>query len=307
MGRSDRLHRPEFLPEPLESRRLLSAEPASKQPASPPRYDHVVVIMEENHSFAQVLGPSLYPPFAFSPFVWADVLKVPLVVTQDPYIHTLAQSSAVFTNSHALTHPSQPNYLALFSGSTQEVSSDGTPRTRFSAPNLGGELLAAGDSFVGYSEGLPRAGYIGDDVGDYARRHAPWVNFTDIPASSDLPFSRFPRDFNALPTVSFVIPNLQHDMHSGSVEDADQWLQRNTSAYAAWARGHNSLLIVTWDEDNRTSANHIATLFCGAHIRAGNYSEPVTHYRVLRTLEDMYAFPAAENSAWTTPITDVFT
>ena len=293
--------------EPLESRQMLSAGVASRQPASPPPYDHVVIVMEENHSYAQVLGPSMYPPFAFSPFVWADVLKVPLVVTQDPYIHALAQSSAVFTNSHALTHPSQPNYLELFSGSTQGVSSDATPRTRFSATNLGGELIASGKTFAGYSEGLPRAGYTGDDVGDYARRHAPWVNFTEIPASSDLPFSRFPGNFNALPTVSFVIPNLNHDMHSGSVEDADRWLHSHISSYARWAAGHNSLLIVTWDEDNGTSSNHIGTLFSGAHIRPGRYSEPVTHDRVLRSLEDMYALSPAGNSAMVSPITDVFT
>lgn len=291
--------------EPLEPRRLLSGGPPHRQPG-PPRYDHVVIVMEENHSYAQVLGPSLYPPFAFSPWVWPDVLKVPLVVTRDPYIRTLAQGSAVFTNSHALTHPSQPNYLELFSGSTQGVMSDGTPSTRFTTPNLGGELIATGHSFVGYSEGLPRAGYTGDDVGDYARRHAPWVNFTDVPASSDLPFSRFPRNFDALPTVSFVIPNVQHDMHSASVENADRWLQDNLSGYASWARGHNSLLIVTWDEDSGTSGNHIPTLFEGAHIRPGTYGEPVTHDRVLRTLEDMFALAPAGNSASAAAITDVF-
>jgi hypothetical protein len=297
---------PQPMIEPLEPRQLLSGGSVAKQPASPPRYDHVVIVMEENHSYGQVLGPSMYPPFAFSPFVWVDVLMAPLVLTQDTYIQTLARHSAVFTNSHALTHPSQPNYLELFSGSTQGVNSDGTPRTHFTAPNLGGELIAAGRSFVGYSEGLPRAGYAGDDVGDYARRHAPWVNFTDIPASSDLPFARFPGNFNALPTVSFVIPNLQHDMHSGSVQDADQWLQDNVGAYAKWAAGHNSLLIVTWDEDNGTSRNHIPTVFFGAHIRPGPYGESVTHDRVLRTLEDMFALPYAGNSALVSPITDVF-
>jgi len=292
--------------EPLENRRLLSAGPDTRQLSSPPRYDHIVVVMEENHSYGQVLGPSLYPPLAFSPFVWTDVLKVPLVVTQDPYIHSLARDSAVFTNSHALTHPSQPNYLALFSGSTQGVQSDGTPRTRFTAPNLGGELLSNGLSFAGYSEGLPRAGYLGDDVGDYARRHAPWVNFTDVPPTSNLPFVRFSGNFNALPNVSFVIPNLLHDMHSGTVEEADRWLQDNISSYARWARGHNSLLILTWDEDSGTPSNHIGTIFSGAHIRPGNYSEAVTHYRVLRTLEDMYLLPHAGSSAAVAPITDVF-
>lgn len=298
--------RPQTAIEPLEPRQQLSAGPVANQPASSPRYDHVVVVVEENHSYAQILGPSLYPPFAFSPWVWADVLRVPLVITEDLYIRKLARNSAVFSNSHALTHPSQPNYLELFSGSTQGVKSDGTPPTRFTAPNLGGELIASGQSFVGYSEGLPRAGYMGDDVGDYVRRHAPWVNFTDIPATSDLPFSRFPHNNSTLPTVSFVIPDLQHDMHSGSVEDADRWLQSNISGYANWARRHNSLLILTWDEDNGKTRNHIPTFFSGAHIRAANYGEPVTHDRVLRTLEDMFALSPAGSSALISPINNVF-
>ena len=96
-------------------------------------------------------------------------------------------------------------------------------------------------------------------------------------------------------------------MHSGSVEDADQWLQDNVGAYAKWAAAHNSLLIVTWDEDNGASRNHIPTIFSGAHIRPGQYAELVTHDRILRTLEDMFALPPAGNSALVSPITDVFT
>ena len=285
---------------------LLSAAPV-KPAHSPPHYDHVVIVMEENHSYDQLLGPSLYPPFAFPFFMWGELLTVPLEPAQDTYIRTLGQSGAVLTNSHALTHPSQPNYLALFSGSTQGVHSDGTPPHPFTAPNLGAELVASGHSFAGYSEDLPHAGYSGEDVGDYARRHSPWVNFTDVPPQDNLPLTRFPGNFANLPTVSFVIPNLQHDMHSGNINDADVWLQEHMSNYARWAIGHNSLLIVTWDEDNGTTSNHIPTIFFGAHIRPGEYREPVTHYRLLRTLEDMFALAPVGNSAMESSITDVFT
>ena len=289
---------PEFVQQ-LEPRRLLAAAGVV------PRYDHVVIAMEENHGYDQILGPSLYPPTAFPFVMWPYVLSQPLEVESDLYIRSLARSSAVLTNSHGIAHPSQPNYLALFSGSTQGVTSDATPRHPFTAPNLGGELIAAGDTFTGYSEDLPHAGYAGEDVGDYARRHAPWVNFTDVPPQDNQPFSKFPR-FSQLPTVSFVIPNLQNDMHSAPASDADGWLRDHIGDYASWAVSHNSLLIVTWDEDSGTTRNHIPTLFFGAHVRPGLYDEPVTHYNVLRTLEDMYGLPPTGNAASATPITDVF-
>ena len=278
---------------------------ASRQSSSLPHFDHVVIVMEENHGYGQILGPSLFPPTAFAPILWPEVLRQPLPTESDPYIRSLADHGAVFTHSQAIAHPSQPNYLALFSGSTQGITTDATPPHPFTAPNLGGELIAAGDTFTGYSEDLPKTGYTGDDVGDYARRHAPWVDFTDVPPQDNQPFSRFPR-FDQLPTVSFVIPNLQHDMHSNTIQDADQWLKDNVRAYARWAVSHNSLLIVTWDEDSGTPRNHIPTIFFGAHVRPGTYNEPISHYNVLRTLEDVYGLPPTANAATAAPITDVF-
>src|SRR5690348_427729 len=99
-----------------------------------PRPDHIVVVMEENHSYSEIIGSS-----------------------QAPYINSLAAEGALFTNSFAIGHPSQPNYLAIFSGSTQGISDDSCPHT-FSTASLESELLAKGDTFTGYSEGLPQAG-----------------------------------------------------------------------------------------------------------------------------------------------------
>jgi hypothetical protein len=278
---------------------------AGRQSSSLPRFDHVVIVMEENHGYGQILGPSIFPPTAFPDVLWPYVLRQPLPTESDPYIRSLADNGAVFTNSQAIAHPSQPNYLALFSGSTQGVTTDATPPHPFTAPNLGGELIAAGDTFTGYSEDLPKTGYAGEDVADYARRHSPWVDFTDVPPQDNQPFSRFPR-FDQLPTVSFVIPNLQHDMHSNTIQDADRWLKKHVGAYANWAVSHNSLLIVTWDEDSGTPRNHIPTIFFGAHVRPGSYNEPVNHYSVLRTLEDVYGLPPMANAASAAPITDAF-
>ena len=99
--------------------------------------------------------------------------------------------------------------------------------------------------------------------------------FADVPAELNKPFSQFPSDFNQLPTVSFVIPNLQHDMHSASIRKADHWLESNIKDYAKWATAHNSLLIVTWDEGSQL--NHIPTIFFGAGVRRGAVDLPANH------------------------------
>jgi hypothetical protein len=97
-----------------------------------------------------------------------------------------------------------------------------------------------------------------------------------------------PGDFTRLPTVSFVIPDLDHDMHDGTVAQADRWLRAHVGDYARWARHHRSLLLVTWDEDDYGAGNRIPTIAVGAGVRAGPAHQRITHYNVLRTIEDAY-------------------
>ena len=261
------------------------AAPATKLAASTvPQYSHVVVVMEENHSYSDIIGDT----------------------TDAPYINQLANSGALMTSSYAITHPSEPNYLALFAGSTFGLSSDKCPVSEGTTANLGSELIDAGYTFAGYSEDLPSTGSTTCSSGDYARKHSPWVNFSNVPSSDSLPFSSFPTDYSTLPTVSFVIPNLQDDMHDGSISQADTWLNDNLSAYATWAASNNSLLIVTWDEDDYTESNQIPTIFYGAGVTTGTYDENINHYNVLATLEQMYGLSAVGNSSGATPITDIF-
>jgi phospholipase C len=250
--------------------------------ATLPRPAHVVVVMEENHAYSQIIGSS-----------------------SAPYINSLASQGALFTQSFAITHPSQPNYLALFSGSTQGITDDSCPHT-FTTGNLASELIAAGLSFTGYSESLPKAGSTVCTSGEYARKHSPWVNFSNIPTSDNQPFSSFPSssNYSKLPTVSFVIPNLADDMHDGTIQQGDTWLKNNMNSYAQWAKQNNSLLIVTWDEDDDAHGNQIATIFVGQSVTIGSYSETINHYNVLRTLEDMYGLAALGNSASVSDIAD---
>jgi hypothetical protein len=272
--------------------------------AAPPRYDHVVVVVEENRTLTQIVG---------------DLVNA-------PYINSLATNGVKLGAMFAIEHPSQPNYLQLFSGSNQGVLDDDLPPNfsttatstyPFVTPNLGAELVAAGFSFAGFSEEIETAG--ATDWADYdphsathpgiyyRRKHNPWANWVakvfPLPANQltsivNRAFAQFPADFTQLPTVSFVIPNQLHDMHDGSRRQGDDWLRDNLNAYAVWARTNNSLLIITWDEDDYNEDNQIPTIFYGAGLRAGaTVNGTWTLHNLLRTLEDMYGITSHAGSA----------
>jgi hypothetical protein len=259
-----------------------SATPTSA--ATVPRPDHVVVVVFENKRRDKILG---------SPAA--------------PYLNKLAASGANLTQSYAVTYPSQPNYLALFSGSTQNVRGNDCPTNFPNADNLGHQLLEAGLSFIGYAESLPSVGYRGCESGRYERKHNPWVNFGNLPASVNQPFSAFPADFASLPTVAFVAPNMCSDMHDCSVATGDRWLRDQLGPYAEWAKTHNSLLIVTFDEDDGDTGNHILTLIAGEQVRPGSYDERTTHYTILRTIEDAYGLPPLGQAAKAEPLKTIWT
>lgn len=250
-----------------------------------PKIDHIVVVVEENRSLKAIKGNS-----------------------EAPYINSLMQQGANMTNFYAIEHPSQPNYLDLFSGSNQGVTDDKVPKKKFSTDNLASELLAKNDTFVGYSEDLPSTGFEGESTrpGGYARKHNPWVNFINVPKKVNQPLTNFPKDFTKLPTVSFVIPTLQHDMHDGSIKEADKWLRKHIDPYVQWANKHNSLLIVTWDEDDGSQNNKIATFFVGPMVKPGQYKDKLNHFNLLRTLEDLYSLEHAGKSKTADPIKNIW-
>jgi phosphatidylinositol-3-phosphatase len=257
----------------------------SNDPAVIPIIDHIVVVIEENHSYEQIIGN----PAA-------------------PYINRLVKQGANFTDYHAIEHPSQPNYLDIFSGSNQGVTNDSLPAYRFSTGNLARELIHRLLTFGGYSEDLPSVGYNGvtNLEKTYARKHNPWVNFSNIPKEVNMPLTMFPEDYSQLPTISFVIPNLNHDMHDGTIEEADQWLYDHLDSYVQWAKQHNSLLVVTWDEDDGSQGNQIPTIFVGPMIRVGEYNEKVNHFNLLRTFEDAYDLSHAGHSQYSYPLLNMW-
>jgi acid phosphatase len=301
-----------------------TGEGAIPWPAGLPVYDHVVIVVEENKDYEQIIDE---PGNNESKAAYLNL--------------TLRKEGANLTRMFGEEHNSQGNYFWLFSGSNQGVGfRDGVPDVPIQAPNLGTALICSGRSFKGYSEDLPAIGskeFFGPvdakrDERLYARKHAPWVSFTNVPngqtvaSSSNLRFLDFPTEpatFDTLPTVAIVVPNLRNDMHNGkpekSIPRGDKWLKHHLDAYYQWAKTHNSLLIVTWDESDdragpdhcakvlgltnpfvestdqrgRNMRNRIATIIAGAHVKHGDYPEGkgVTHVNLLRTLEAMYGLP----------------
>jgi acid phosphatase len=272
---------------------------------------HVVVVIEENHSYSQIAGNT----------------------TDAPYINNtlIGSGGLLYTGSYSPEHPSQPNYLDLFSGSDQGMTGDYFPGApQYTEPlttaNLGAQLLNAGDSFKEYNQtysaidnttSYNQATYSPANPTPneiYARKHNPVVNWVNpnltsvsgnqLPLSTMTGFSEFPTTaagYANLPTVSFVIPNLENDMHNGTIQAGDSWLQQNLNGYVQWAKTNNSLLLVTWDENDYTlqDGNHIATIINGdpSLFVPGQSNQVFNSYSVLRTLEDMYGLGYAGNAA----------
>ncbi len=276
-----------------------------QDPLSLPKYDHIVIVIEENKDYSEVVGNK-----------------------DAPYINNvLVNEGANLTQIFAEEHSSEGNYFWLFSGSNQNVGyhddipdSLSNPDYPFESANLGEQLIEKGHTFKGYSESLPEIGDTVSKADKYARKHVPWISFGNLPdgktekASTNLQFEQFPADFHKLPTVSIVIPNLIDDMHSGEtasrVKNGDTWLKDNLDKYYRWAKTHNSLLIITFDEndnkihysgmtdprsDEQSIKNRIPTVIAGAHIKHGDYPEGigVTHVNLLRTIEAIYGLAKA--------------
>ena len=250
----------------------------SERPRGVSKFDRIVVVIEENRGYSNIIGNLADAPF----------INV-----------TLVPKAAVMTNFHAESHPSEPNYFALYGGSTFGVTDDGNYNEP--DPSLYTILNSAVPTltFAGYVESSGTA--------LAARKHNPWESFPEG-KGVEKDFSSFPNDFAQLPTVCWVIPNLKNDMHDGTIAQGDAWLKNHISAYATWCQTHNSLLIITWDEDDTKNLvpNRIPTLIVGQHVKPGTYSKNVNHYNLLSTILASQGLKGPRNAATAAPITDIF-
>jgi len=225
-------------------------------PANQPTFDHVVLVVEENHSYGEVIG---------SPDM--------------PYFNSLASKYALATQYFANAHPSLPNYVILTTGQ-MEATTDTFSGT-ISDDSVVRELTKAGKSWKAYLESIPSAGYTGGDSGLYVRRHDPFVYLSDVEsngseAANVVPFTQFATDLanNALPQYSFIAPNINDDAHNGSLAQADSWLQANIDPLIANSAFQSSgLLILTFDEGDQSDINHgggqVATVIIGTKVKSG--------------------------------------
>ena len=214
-----------------------------------------------------------------------------------PFLWRLAHEGASLSNYHAITHPSQPNYVALISGSTEGVSSDRT--IRLHRAHLGQRVA----SWAAYAEDYPDGTCdLRPRIGHYVRKHVPFLSFADIQGDEQAcrhhitGVDAFTSTALAqhLPAFSLVIPNLDHDAHNGSLVVADAWLGQHFSALLDDANFRRDvILIVTFDEDEepwpylRHGENRIYAALWGDHVIPGAIATRYDHYDLLRTIESV--------------------
>jgi phosphatidylinositol-3-phosphatase len=239
---------------------------AQAAPRPVPSFDHVVVIVFENKARGSVLGSPAAPTF-----------------------NSLASRYGLLAGYRGVTHPSLPNYLALVSGSTQ------------------------GRSWKAYAEGLPRAGWTGAATGRYVKRHVPFLYFRRVLAQPArlrhvVPLSALSRDLAAkrLPDFALVVPDMCHDMHDCSVSTGDAWLARFLPPLLRSRQLADSAVFVIFDESDSTDPR-VAGLALGPLVRPGSVFAPaMSHYGLLRTIEDAWGLPRLGRSGRVAPVTGIW-
>jgi acid phosphatase len=265
-------------------------------PAGQPTFSHVVLVVEENHSYSEVIGNSSMP-----------------------YFNSLASQYGLATQYFADAHPSLPNYLMLTTGLT-ETFDDNFSGT-ISDDNVVRELVKAGKTWKSYAESLPSPGYVGADAGVYVRRHNPFTYLSDVQndrtqSANLVPFAQFATDLanGALPQYSFITPNIMDDAHDGTLAQADAWLQTNLAPLIASSAFKTSgLLIITFDEGAQSDLDHgggqVATLVISSAAKPGFQSKSVyQHQSVLRLILAASGVSTFPGLAGTAPdMTEFFT
>jgi hypothetical protein len=252
-----------------------------------PSFSHVVVVVMENAEYGQIIGSK-----------------------DAPYINALARRYSLATNYYGVTHPSLPNYLALTAGSTFDITSDCTSCS-VNGQNIVDQLEAARISWKAYMEGMPTSCFLGDAAGRYAKEHDPFLYYNDVIHAKNrcdhvVPIPELSTDLRAhsLPRYVWITPDLCDDMHDCSVKTGDAFLASLLPPILS-AIGRRGVLFLTWDEGatdagccGTTSGGRVATIVAGGAARLGARSRlPMSHYSLLRTIEDAWHLPELGQAA----------
>jgi phosphatidylinositol-3-phosphatase len=270
-------------------RALATGRPSASSPL------HLILVVEENHDFGQVIGSR-----------------------SAPFLNQLAARGTLLTNYQAITHPSLPNYLALTTGSTLGVHRD-CQTCQMPAANLVDQLQAAGISWKAYYQGLPTPGAPVARTGAYTKNVDPFLHLRDIstaPARARrvVPLSQLHADLanGRLPRFVVIAPDLRHDMHNGTVTTGDAFLRRldRELRTAPGLRGRFRL-VVTFDEGRRghgvsrgRGGGRVATIIVGSGVPAGTRDAArYNHYALLRSIERLFGLAPLRHAADpTTPV-----
>jgi phosphatidylinositol-3-phosphatase len=246
-----------------------SASP-QKQPHKPSTTHptKLLVIVEENHSATEMQSGM-------------------------PYLWSLAQQYGYASDYTAMSHPSLPNYLAIAGGSTFGITDDYGPSTHpLSATSVFDQAVSAGKTVKVYAESMPSACDL-TSASPYAVRHNPWTYF--VPGRSscaqyDVPDSSFLSDAknNQLPNAGMLVPDLCNDAHSCSLATADAWLKARLPTVLASSDFTSGQLavVVTADEDDKSSGNQVLTVVLDANLSGTVVSTPLNHYSLSRFYSD---------------------
>lgn len=247
---------------------------------------HVLVIMEENKGYAATIGSC----------------------GADPYLCSLAATYGSDSSWFGVSHPSEPNYVALDSGGIQGCTSDTACHAdSLTQQDLGGQLSAAGIPWVGYMESMPSPCYTGSGAGGYALKHNPFGFFKDNYAGTChiLPYPGVSGLLSVLnganaPDFVWITPNLIDDMHDGTVQQGDAWLRANLAPVLSsrWFTRGNSTAIVTMDENDAVGGTGCCGVAAGGQIpmvvvssrgrSKGSFTLTGDHYGFLRSMEEVF-------------------
>ena len=252
--------------------------PSSSKPCgvttSTPAWQHVVWIVMENHASGQIMGSS-----------------------SAPYLNGLAAKCGYAGNFYAETHPSLPNYVAMTSGSPQGIADDNPPSSHpLNVPSIFSQL---GTNWRSLEESMPGNCAL-TSSGQYAVKHNPAAYYTNIRqacSTQDVPLGPTP-DVSA--KFTFITPNMCSDMHDCSVSAGDSWLSTWVPRIldSAEYKSGTTAVFITFDEDDSSASNHIATFVLAPSTPAGtNDSGSYNHYSMLRTTEEMLGLPVTLGGA----------
>ncbi|KAF8272437.1 phosphoesterase family-domain-containing protein [Lactarius quietus] len=292
------------------SKRVTDAAPQFTPAAKSPLDQSTNYVGANNGSLPK---PTVVPGSAFDRFIF--------IILENTDFAT-ANSTATFANLttqgilldqyYAVTHPSEPNYIASVGGDFWGLGDDNLYHI---PPNISTivDLLAAKDiSWASYQENMPADGYEGFNFSSvnylnasaapytfYVRKHNGLIIYDSIASNETRRanirnFNDFAVDCNAsaIPQWVWVTPNMLDDGHDTTIDYTASWLDfwllplLNDTNF----NDNRTLILLTFDEtETYTINNQIYAVLLGGAIpdtlRGSVDSTYYTHYSSLSTVE----------------------